>query len=61
MVKNVLTQKHFIHYTEITFLSKTQSSLTCAEYVFLFFKFYDVKTETSMSCKEPEAAIQRCS
>ena len=34
------------------FLSKTQWNLTCAEYALLFFKFYDVKTKTSMSCKE---------
>ena len=34
------------------FLSKTQWNLACADYVLLFFKFYDVKTETSMSCKE---------
>ena len=26
--------------------------LTCAEYVLLFSEFHDIKTETSMSCKE---------
>ena len=34
------------------FLSKTQWSLTCAENVLLCFEFHDVKTETSMSCKQ---------
>ena len=34
------------------FLSKTQESLTCAEYVLLFPEFHDIKTEASMSCKE---------
>ena len=33
------------------FLSKTQS-LACAEYVFLFPEFHDVKAETSIGCKE---------
>ena len=45
-------QFDFIHYTEITFLSKTQYSLTCAEYVVLFSVFHDVRTKTSMSCQE---------
>ena len=40
------------NYTEIIFLSKSQWSLTCVEYVLLFCKFHDVKTETSMSFKE---------
>ena len=34
------------------FLSKTQWSLTCAEYVLLFSELHDVKTERNMSCKE---------
>ena len=34
------------------FLSQTQWSLTCAEYVLLFSEFDDVKTEANMSCKE---------
>ena len=41
-----------IYYTEIMFFSKTQWSLTCAEYVLLFSELYDVKTERSTSCKE---------
>ena len=45
-------QFDFIHYTEIIFLSKTQWSLTCAEYVLLFSEFHDVKTETCMRFKE---------
>ena len=34
------------------FLSKTQQSLTCAEYVLWFSVFHDVKTDTSMTCEE---------
>ena len=33
-------------------LSKSQRSVTCAEYGFLFTEFHDVKTERSMSCQE---------
>ena len=43
-------QFDFIHYTENFLLSKTQSSVTCAQYVFSFFEFHDAKTETSVSC-----------
>ena len=39
-------------YRNFFFLSKTQWSLICAEYVLLFSEFYDVKTETSMTSKE---------
>ena len=48
---NKSNQFDFIHYTEITFLSKPQRSLTCAEYVLLFSELHDVKTERNMSCK----------
>ena len=48
----ILNQFDFIHYTEIIFLSKTQWSLTCAEYVLLFSELHDVNTERNMSCKE---------
>ena len=34
------------------FLSKTQQSLTYAEYVLLFSVFHDVKRDTSMTCEE---------
>ena len=33
------------------FLSKTQWNYICAEYVLLFSEFHDVKTATSISCK----------
>ena len=48
----ILNQFDFIHYTEIIFFSKTQWSLTCAEYVILLSELHDVKRERKMSCKE---------
>ena len=40
-------------YRNYFFLSKTQWSLACAEFVLLISKLHGVKIERSMSCKEP--------
>ena len=47
-IKPVWFYSLYINY----FLSKSQWSLTCAEYVHLFPEFHDVKAEGSMNCKE---------